>query len=332
MSINNSHAEYLYLLYIKLYPDKFFEALNVRIDNIFLEKKYVRRKVDISGYDVSGNKENGRRCLIEVQLIKSNNVHLKQIKNLIFNVGKGNTFLVWIAKEFRESDLVEIKNCMDIPSENNIEFIAYTLNENVIKLLEEINKVNIFEQIEMLGLLDSFAERHFSFVESIKRYNSDDTISAEIIDNNNVSYTHKQQILIKTLNELRRDFVNYPNVHQCKVVENTYLSLGLGFEDIDFRIVYNKRGLFGVEVIFSQAKTKKIFSNLYCKRQDIEDRLDFLITKWDVKFHKIATYVNPYNYTDMKHTVKMIARIAKRYIYVFNEYIQEEIKNEKQIL
>ncbi len=326
MSFGNSHPELLYLLYLQLNPDMIFEAIQVKLHKIFLEKKYKERKVDISAFDA-----NGRRCLIEVQLTKSNKVHLKQIKDLIFTVGKGTSLLVWIAKEFRKRDLVEVKNYLALATDRNIEFIAYTLNENVIEILEEINRVNLFRQIEMLESLNKF--EHLFLVYTIKSYASQHPISAEIIDNNGISYTYKQQVLIKTIKELRKDFVAYPNVYQYKDVQKGYFSIGSGFEDIDIRVVYNKKGLYGVEVIFSQFNSKKVFSRLFENKEEIQSKLDFLITSWDMEYSKIATYVNPYNYKDINNTTKMIARIVKRYTYVFYEYIRKDlIENKEKIV
>ncbi|MCB2299866.1 hypothetical protein [Clostridium tagluense] len=323
MSVNNSHPELLYLLYTQLYPDKIYEALQVKLHKIFLEKKYEERKVDISAFD-----KNGRKCLIEIQLNKSNKTHLKQIETLIVNAAKGGTLLVWIAKEFRISDLLEIKKQI-LATDSNIEFIAYTLNEDVINMVQEINKEDIFKQVESLERLKSI-ESHFSFVERIRSYTSSDIISAELIDNN-IIYTYKQQVLIRTIKELRKDFVDYPNVYQYKNVQKGYFGIGPGFEDIDIRVVYNKKGLYGVEVIFAQFKTKEIFKRLYKRREEISEKLDFLITSWDTGFHKIATYVNPHNYRDINNTVKLMARIVKRYVHVFNEYIREDlIENEER--
>ncbi|HEY8890201.1 MAG TPA: hypothetical protein VIM70_08075 [Clostridium sp.] len=322
MSFDNSHPELLYLVYTKLYPDMICETLQIKLHKISLERKQ-ERKVDITAY------HGGRRCLIEVQLNKSDKDHLKQVKDLIFMVGKGNTLLVWIAKEFKEHDLAEIRNYIALANGRNIEFVALRLNENIIKMVEQINKVNLFKQIEMLGSLNS--ESHFSYVESIKNYSGNGTVSSEFIEDS-ISYTRKQQVLLMTIKELRKDFVDYPNVYQYKDVKKGYFSIGPGFEDIDIRVVYNKKGLYGVEVIFAQFKTKQIFYRLYQKREEISEKLDFLITSWDTRFQKIATYVNPLNYKDIENTVKMMARIVKRYIYVFNEYIGEDlIDNEEHI-
>ena len=322
MSIGGSCKEYLYLVYTKLFPQQLERVLSNKITDIMLEKKHQKRKIDICGYD-----KTGRRYLIEVQLTKSNDMHLRQVKELIRTSNQvEDTLIVWIATKFRKDDLIKIKH--KIEERNcNIEFVALNLNEDIIPILEEINAQDTLKQVELLGKLSEI-ETHYKMVEGIKNYNSKTRINAKVIDSNK-SYTYKQEYLLDILKESRRDCKNFPNIYQYKEVSNNYLTFGSGYQDIDIRITYNRKKLVGVEVIFAQTKSKKVFYNLLIRKSEIDDELDYIVSFWDSKYHKIATYINPLSFRDRENTVKMICRIVKKYIYTFNKYLKEEIDRGK---
>lgn len=47
----------------------------------------------------------------------------------------------------------------------------------------------------------------------------------------------------------------------------------------------------GISLCFTQAKSKKIFYKLLNRREEIEDKIDYLIGKWDINKNKITTEI-----------------------------------------
>lgn len=324
MSVDGSRKEYLYLVYLKLNPEELERIISSKLSEISLERKYGKRRVDISSLDLDG-----RKCMIEVQLSQSNDTHFKQVQELICTSGEVNTLIVWIATKFRGQDLMEIKHSIAYGCKN-IEFMALVLNEEVVTELEAINSLELFKQVEALENLKTI-QQHLTLVEGIKSYNGKPVINTKA-DSINSNYTYKQQFLLDVLKELRRDCRFFPNIYQYKSVDSNYFTLGSGYEDISFRIAYNRKGLVGIELIFSHIKTRPIFFKLLERKNEIEDELDYLVTAWDSRFYKIATYVNPNSYRDRGNTTKLIARIAKKYVYNFDKYIKEAIEESKKAI
>ncbi|MEG0774368.1 DUF4268 domain-containing protein [Clostridium sp.] len=321
MSIDGSRKEYLYLVYLKLYPQELERITSSQLIDIALERKYGKRKVDISTY-VS----DGRTCMIEVQLSPSNDNHFRQVQELICRSDEVNTLIVWVATKFRERDLIETKHSITY-SGKNIEFIALAIDEEVVNKLEVINSLDSYKQVDALKNLRTI-QQHLTLVEGIRSYNGRPVIYTKAEHMNN-SYTYKQEFLLDILKELRKDCKFFANIYQYKSVDNNYFTLGSGYEDINFRIIYNRKKMVGVELIFSHSKSREVFFHLLNKKNEIEDELDYLVTLWDSSYHKIATYINPNSYRDRESATKLIARITKKYIYVFDKHIKEAIEDRK---
>lgn len=324
MSVDGSRKEYLYLVYLKLYPEELERSISAQLLDIALERKYGRRRVDISAYGLDG-----RKSMIEVQLSPSNDTHFKQVQELICTSGEENTLIVWIATKFREQDLIEIKHSIAYGGKN-IEFMALALNEEVVTELEAINSLEPFKQVEALENLKTL-QQHLTLVEGIKSYNGKPVINTKV-DSINSNYTYKQQFLLDVLKELRRDCRFFPNIYQYKLVDSNYFTLGSGYEDINFRIAYNRKNLVGVELIFSHIKSRPAFFKLLEMKNEIEDELDYFVTLWDSSYYKIATYINPNNYRDKENTIKFIGRITKKYICVFHKHIKKAIEDSKKAI
>ncbi|SCN26041.1 hypothetical protein N3C_2646 [Clostridium sp. N3C] len=320
MSYENSHKEYLYSIYMKMYPEELEKAISYKLSNIDLERRYGDRKVDMSGYC-----NDNRKFMIEVQLNTSDEKHFKQLIELINMDIKEKLLIAWVAPKFTKEYLLKIKQNI-VSLDKNIEFMAFRLNEDVIKKLEEINSLELFNQIEALKQLNDI-KGHLSLIEGIKTYNEENIIGNE---EKNDNYNYKQQFLLELLKELREDCNFFPNVYQYKSLDYNRIILGSGYQDIDFAITYNRKGLVGVEVKLNHTKGERAYFKLLDRKSIIEDQLDYLISVWDSNCYKIATYVNPNNYRDKERLAKYVARIAKKYICIFSKHIKEVIELSKE--
>lgn len=324
MSIDGSKKEYLYQVFTKLYPDKLETILNTKLSGIKIDKKYVKRKVDITAVD-----DCGRRCFVEFQLSQSNQTHFRQVQELICSNFEESMLIVWIATSFKQEHINEINQIIIDGSNKNIEFVALQLNEKIIPILQQINSDDTFKQIDMLESLNTI-ERHYELVKGFKIYNGENIINSRVVDKNE-TYSYKQQYLIDVIKYLREDFKEFVNVHQFKDVSNNYICIGTGVGDIDFRIEYLRSGQVGISLCFTQVNSKKIFYRLLNKREEIENKMDYLITDWNLSKNKISTYVNHFSNKSKDSTIKMLSRIIKRYVYTFTYYINESIdKNERK--
>ena len=324
MSIHGSKKEYLYQVFTKLYPEKLETILNTKFSGIKIDKKFGKRKVDITAVD-----DGGRRCFIEFQLSKSDNTHFMQVQELVCSNFSESILIVWVATSFKEQHLNEIMQNSIYCTNKNIEFVALKLNEkDIISILEEINYSDTFKQIGMLERLHK-VERHYELVRGVKIYNGENIVDSRIVDKNE-TYSYKQQYLIEIIKYLRYDFKEFVNVHQYKNVKSNYISLGTLYSDIDFRVHYVRSGQVAISLCFTQVKSKEIFYKLLNRREEIENKMDYLIGKWDINKNKITTYINPISNNGRDTTIKMFSRIIKRYVYTFSYYLNQVIEKDQR--
>lgn len=104
MSINNSDKEFYYALYHKFYPQKLEKLLNVKLGEIELDKNFNGRKIDL--YSVM---EDRRELFMEIQLNRSDYVHLEQLAKIIENKDINNIVLLWVAIDFKKEMLKDIE-------------------------------------------------------------------------------------------------------------------------------------------------------------------------------------------------------------------------------
>lgn len=321
MSINNSRREYLYSLYTKLYPDKMERVLCTKFKTIQLERKYGNRRADIVAID-----QGGTRYLIELSLKSEDKTHFNQIQELIAMTSiVEKTVIVWCATSFSEKYINELIELVSLNSDKNISFVAIELNSELINILENINKCYHLEQVVVLKELDKI-EKHLQVIKGIECYNNKETISAELIDSER-QYSHKEKVLIQVLKRLRIDSYNHANVHQFKEVSGNCFTIGSSYSDILYRISFDRRSRLGIELVFTQVNSKKVFAKLYKIKQRVDDYFDYM-TVWDSKFHRVGSYLPFWSSNDSDRQLYMFCRLVKNYLFGFDQFLKEVIDNE----
>lgn len=307
MSYNNSDKEYYYALYIKFYKEKIQNVLNLKLESIELDKNYNGRKIDLVSI-----LEDERKLFLELQLNKSDNIHLEQIKSIINSKEINNVVIVWIALAFMPDMLSKIEEEIKL-SEKNIHFFALKLNEQVIPYLHILNKIFINNIIGSLGIMNE-VENHFSVEEVF--YRQQNNQSNTQFDTSEI--TRKEELMKSLLIQLREEIYYYPSIHRDKKLSNNVIVLAGGKADINYYVGLNRRNYWYVEIKFG-AKQSEIFGLFLANKENICDQLDY-IAEYDVENMKIGTYLYLRN-TKKKIQIKQIARIADKYIKLFSPYL-----------
>lgn len=307
MSYNNSDKEYYYALYIKLYKEKLENILNLKLESIELDKNFAGRKIDLFSFLADG-----RKLFLELQLNKSDNIHLEQLKSIIKFKEINNVEIVWIALEFSADMLSKIEEEIKL-SGKNIRFTALRLNEQVIPYLHILNKIFINNVIGKLCIMNE-VENHFSIEEIFYRQqnNQYDTLS------NTLKTTKNEELMKNLLVQLREEIYYYPSIHRDKKLNNNVIVLAGGKSDINYYVGINKRNYLYVEIRFG-LRHSELFELLLDNKEYICKQLDYL-SEYDVENTKIGTYI--YLRSDkIKLQIKQIARITDRYLKLFSPYL-----------
>ncbi|OAA87781.1 hypothetical protein [Clostridium ljungdahlii] len=323
MSFDGSRREYLYSIYIKKNPTELSEKIGIILseNDIMLERVYVdknfKRRVDISAA------EKEKQLFCEMQLTKSDEIHYRQIVELI-SLAKNDksTLIAWIATEFTDKYITELKQLIITNSKKNIELLFLIINKDVIKQLVEINKCNKYKQIEMLKQLNNIKE-HFLLISSIKNYYNVSKVNSVKDDIKVMSY--KQKILIKICKRLRQDCSNQGNVYQYKDVTGNCFIMGTGYGGIDYKVMADRRNRIGIVLAFNNIKSKKAYYKLKTKREKIDDEFDFMLD-WNDEYNQIATFLALGWFNDKEKIILIFCRIVKRYLYCFDKYLEEVLK------
>lgn len=328
MSKKNSRKESIINLYCKLFPEKLNKVLevNLKSENIILERSFGERRVDITTID-----DDGKRYYIEVLLKKADDEHYNQIKKLIEDISnpREESVIILIATEVQQSYIQELFKLVAVTSYKNLTVNIVKINEIVIPILEEINKVNILNQVEMLNKVNAI-EPLFTLINGIKSFGNKHTVSAKAFDKDeSIKYTKKQILLVSVIKFLRSDFLIHPNLHHFKkVINGNYISIGSGINTaIEYRIVYNRSNNMGVELCFG-SNQKAIYYKMLSKQEMIEESLDYIPLVWNKKNEKIGWYIgNTYGYNE-EQIVKRLGRMTKKYICALDKYIRQSIDNQ----
>jgi hypothetical protein len=325
VSKGNSRREYLYSLYTKLYPKKLEDTLGTKLKTIQLERRYEKRRVDITGID-----EQGSRYLIEIALKSEDKTHFNQIQELIgmSNVAE-NTVIVWCATSFTDRYLDDLIQMVSCNSDKNIEFIAVKLNSELVSMLEDINQYHHLEQVNRLKELNKIGE-HFQVVKGVRCYNSKETLSSEVIDSERV-YSRKEQILVQILKRLRVDSESQANVHQFKEISGNSFTIGTTYSDISYRVSFDRTSKVGIELVFAQVHSKQVFVRMYKRKEEIDDYFDYILT-WDSKFQKIGTYLPFWSSNDTTKQINMFCRLVKKYLFGFDIFLKEVVQEYKSVV
>lgn len=318
MSYNNSDREFYYALYIKFQKEKVENILNLKLENIELDKNFSGRKIDLVS-----TLEDGRKLFLELQLNKSDNIHLEQIKSIIKSKNINNVVIVWIALEFKTDMLSVIEKEVKL-STKNIHFVALKLNEQVIPYLHLLNKIFINNVIENIGILNK-VENHFSIEEIFYRLQN----NQNDIQSNTLEITKKEELMKSLLVQLREEIYYYPSIHRDKKLDNNVIVLAGGKSDVNYFVGLNRRNFLYVEIRF-RLKQSEIFDLILANKEHICDQLDYM-AEFDAENMKIGTYLYLRS-TKKNLQIKQTARIADKYIKLFSPYLYpHNNENEKGV-
>lgn len=326
MSRNNSRKETLFSIYIKINQHKLERALKLEFRTLVMEKWCDNRRIDMIGIDMLG-----RKIHIEWQLDSNFKNHFIQIQDLIVSAKKyESTVIVWGAIGNREDLYIELLQTVALNSEKNIGLIFLQINDEAISILSEINQM---KQLEQIGHLDrlNLVEPIFTDIKGIKNYNSSKIMKAEIEEPTNMSYTYEEKLLVSVIKRLREDFKECANIYQYKNIKSKKnFSIGSGFQDINYKISFDRRRRVSIELVFSNPINKSIFNRLFeeVEKEKIDNEFNYIL-KWDRNYHKIGTYFPNSSFVN-PNMVKIFCRIVKLYIIGFDKHIREALEEIKE--
>lgn len=318
MSINNISREFVFGLFLKFFPQVINDLAGLNIRNLELEKRFYDRKID------AYTKTTDRQIFIENQLTRSDNTHLQQIEFIIEKVEENeNTCIIWIAKSFNQVMIDEVVNRIQ-ESKKNIEFIAIKINDELVEILDEFTLINQLNIISKLDLLLQYSKlkiiaRHYREYYQVEEFEKDN-LEEKVL-------TEKQKIMIKILEEVRKQLHYFPNVHREKNIDGNVLVIGAGVSDVVYAAGVNRYDEIYIELKFNQGG-REVFNILYQEKDRIDDYFDYLL-EWDTQLYKLYS-AQPYTKENLdkiiKRQVRLLDKLVKNLSYL------KEIINDYKIL
>lgn len=318
MSINNISREFVFGLFLKFFPQVINDLAGLNIRNLELEKRFYDRKID------AYTKTTDRQIFIENQLTRSDNTHLQQIEFIIEKVEENeNTCIIWIAKSFNQVMIDEVVNRIQ-ESKKNIEFIAIKINDELVEILDEFTLINQLNIISKLDLLLQYSKlkiiaRHYREYYQVEDFEKDN-LEEKVL-------TEKQKIMIKILEEVRKQLHYFPNVHREKNIDGNVLVIGAGVSDVVYVAGVNRYDEIYIELKFNQGG-REVFNILYQEKDRIDDYFDYLL-EWDTQLYKLYS-AQPYTKENLDKTIKRQVRLLDK--LVKNLSYLKEIINDYKIL
>lgn len=318
MSINNISREFVFGLFLKFFPQVINDLAGLNIRNLELEKRFYDRKID------AYTKTTDRQIFIENQLTRSDNTHLQQIEFIIEKVEENeNTCIIWIAKSFNQVMIDEVVNRIQ-ESKKNIEFIAIKINDELVEILDEFTLINQLNIISKLDLLLQYSKlkiiaRHYREYYQVEEFEKDN-LEEKVL-------TEKQKIMIKILEEVRKQLHYFPNVHREKNIDGNVLVIGAGVSDVVYVAGVNRYDEIYIELKFNQGG-REVFNILYQEKDRIDDYFDYLL-EWDTQLYKLYS-AQPYTKENLDKTIKRQVRLLDK--LVKNLSYLKEIINDYKIL
>lgn len=330
MSKGNSRKEYLYKIFTKKYPGKIQKILGKEFESIQLERSFSSVDGNTRCVDICAIDKSGLRYFIEFSLKGIDEFHVIQLKKLIYMAKTvENTVVIACAMSISQKYLNELEQMILLNSYKNIEFMFIRLNmENLMPLLQEINKAYHLEQVPMLKRLNIEVEDHYEVIKGVRSYNNIETISAKITDSNK-KYSYKQIRLIQILKRLRKD-CEHANVYQYKELRSNSFMIGSSISDINYQVFFDRAGKLGIQLVFAQPNSKLIFYNLLSMKNEINDKMDYIIS-WEIKSQKVVSYFYERNYKDKDIMVKAICRVIRKYLFTLDSYLVQAVEEYKVI-
>lgn len=318
MSINNISREFVFGLFLKFFPQVINDLAGLNIRNLELEKRFYDRKID------AYTKTTDRQIFIENQLTRSDNTHLQQIEFIIEKVEENeNTCIIWIAKSFNQVMIDEVVNRIQ-ESKKNIEFIAIKINDELVEILDEFTLINQLNIISKFDLLLQYSKlkiiaRHYREYYQVEEFEKDN-LEEKVL-------TEKQKIMIKILEEVRKQLHYFPNVHREKNIDGNVLVIGAGVSDVVYAAGVNRYDEIYIELKFNQGG-REVFNILYQEKDRIDDYFDYLL-EWDTQLYKLYS-AQPYTKENLdkiiKRQVRLLDKLVKNLSYL------KEIINDYKIL
>lgn len=324
MSKGNSRKEFLFGIFTKYNPKRIEKAIGTKLYSIQLERNFVgvdgkRRRVDMCAI----NKDGTQRFFIEFSLKSIDESHFIQLKKLIY-MGEPieKTVVIACATSINKKYFDELGRIVSLSSHKNIEFMFIRLNtEEIVPILEEINKLNHLEQVPFLRRLNTEVEEHFTGIKGVRCYIDFNIKSAKF--NDSKKYSNKKATLLLILKRLRSE-CEYGNIYKYKELSSNSFEIGSSITDINYQIHFDRAGRLSIQLV-CQMNTKPIFYILLNMRDEIDDKMDY-ITLWKTNMQSIATYFCERNYTDKDTLIKAMCRIIKRYLFTLDYYLNHAFK------
>lgn len=275
-----------------------------------LEKKLGRRKVDIFFAQ-----NTGKEIYIEIQTYEADRSHLKQILKIIESTEiYDESLVIWISSSFSEEMLRSVRIALS-KSSVKLEFMALTVDEEMISVLEDFSNIADFEIIEKLKYMD------YDSTKLQAMYSNEESL--EVRKYYFKRLANKEDELIRWyLTKIRKEMPYWITAWNGKQLSGRMISFSCIF-DVAFRFGLDRYNNLTVTVSFAYSQFR-LYRDLFICGHIIDEKLEKVPT-WDTKNHKLY-YSIPYNEEDKELILEKQVKVLKNYVDVFTKLA--EYRNE----
>lgn len=309
MSKNHSMKEAILGLYLKERPNIIAEALGFEVHYIALEQRIGKFHVDVKAVD----KKRRIPLLFELQVTQANKYYLNRIKKMIASTQEG--VVVWIASEFDEEMIMELKEWLLLNQPSYVDFFAIALNQNALPILQKLNAMYQLEIYDNLHLLDEI-EPILSIALQSKRVPKSHCGHLNI-EPPPLNYELDQDVKRGLLLHLRKAIPEFLNFHYDKKgnQHDKILNIGAGKYGVAYRCsATDRRGKAFVELYFDKCLIEE-YEAFKLQQEQLRKEIhpDLVCDK-----RRIGVYFTPAN--TYEQTFEQITAIFRNMIKTFSPF------------
>jgi len=306
MSFKGSEKEFILSLSLQQNKGILEKELGFTLENMQLEKHYPGMKIDMYGFDNTGNE-----VFVENVLLKSNTTHQKKVLKIINMIEKGS--VVYLAYDFQEHHIKELQQTI-LKSGKSINLYLIKLNPNILNPLEMLNRMHKLKIYENLHLLNITNPIQFLEKDSIVKPIQGTKIERKEKRYNFESRKDANEYLLETLRKRIPYFLPFhrqkANLDSIRVI-----SFGAGRSDCNYFVsLSDRRNMAFVELRFSE-NTSKIYNAIKEKEVLVKERIGEKVV---FKDNSILVEFKPLK--SVEDTVEELVDIFEKMIIAFSNY------------
>ncbi|WP_071396620.1 hypothetical protein [Bacillus tuaregi] len=312
MSKNNSERENMLNLYIALLNKKIVEDIvSEKVEELKWEKYHEAKKIDI--YGEAESEEGKITIFVENQITPSNMSHLKSVKTII-QKAPNDSKIVWGALNFSSDHLDNVAEVLQNLTTKRIEFFAVQINDSVLEILDELNKLHVLKVMDKLNALNAVeiysntVDKYVSNCSGLEGENFYKGYSRESIREKTNAYI---------LNELR-ERVKFPNLFREKrTLDDNKIRFGGGREEVNFELIFKDRYENSMVSCQFSKMTDSLYRELVKRKHVFESKIGKNVICDNVN-RRILTHVNEYEHKFDK--IDQLVNLMDEYIFYLSNY------------